>query len=235
MLRRTHTRASWMPKFVPDSSYVLYLEGQNDAYGSVIRDKSSYQNDVTLTTPTWKRNSKGLWYLDFNGTSDYLRPGDDVEFDITTAISCGTWVNLDAVGAINQVMNRDDGTARNFQLYIAADATLNFSIYTGDAGKPGETATTVSALKWHLVGGSYDKVTVRAYMDGVKGTTTETVATTNIDNDDVPLEIGSKETAGGGSANRLAGGIALPFLRNVNMTDADWSLKFAQERHLFGV
>lgn len=219
----------------PSANHVLNFAGLQ-GHGATLIDRSQYANNISSITPTWKRLPSGLKYLNFNGTSDSLIPGtngNDTEFDITTAISCGAWVYITSLATHNAVISRDDTTNRNYLLWVASNGSVQFYIWSSNAAKYGAAATAgVVINKWYLVGGSYDKVTVRAYVNGVKGTLAEDASTGNIDNDNVPLYIGRRS---GATPNWFVGGMALPFLSNANMTDAQWLQKFNHERRFFGV
>lgn len=215
----------------PPVGCVLGLPGLPGG-GNKIYDRSPYGNNITIVGATWKRLPSGLWYLYFDGLDDYLRPGNALQYDITGKISLGAWVSLDALGSNNTVIARDDATAnRNFLLYVTSSNKVEFIIWSGGVLKYDDTPMTFTAGEWHLVGGTYDRITVKAFLDGVKGGVVEDACTGDIDNNDVPLEIGSRETSG---TMRLAGGIALPFLSNFAMSDLQWQEKFNREKHLFG-
>ena len=60
----------------PDLGTVLYMPGLPQG-GGVIHDRSPYGNHGTIDGPTWDRNAQGLWYLDHDGTDDYVDCGSD--------------------------------------------------------------------------------------------------------------------------------------------------------------
>lgn len=212
---------------------VLYLPALPGG-GNKIYDRSPYGNNVNIVGATWKVLSSGLWYLYFDGTDDYLCPGDSIQYDITDKITLGAWVNLDVLGLNRYVMGRDNVSYRNYLLHITNDNKVIFYIWNSNTAHYGKTATTLTAKRWHLVGGTYNKVAVKAYLDGVKGTDTETSCNGDIDNGNAPLEIGGRESYPSGPM-RLAGGIALPFLCNYAWSDLQWASYFNQTKHLFGV
>ena len=88
----------------PDS--VLSLPGLPGG-GSKIYDRSSYGNNVTVMGATWKVLPSGLWHLYFDGTDDYLCPGDDSQYDITGQVTLGAWVCITDFADTRNIMSRD--------------------------------------------------------------------------------------------------------------------------------
>ena len=77
----------------PQLGCVLSLTGLPGG-ASKIYDRSPYGNIGTITGATWKRLPSGLWYLDFDGSDDYVNCGNDASLDITDAITIEAWVKL---------------------------------------------------------------------------------------------------------------------------------------------
>ncbi len=75
----------------PPLGTVLFLPGLPGA-GTIIYDRSLYGNHGTITGATWKFNGR-VWYLDFDGTDDYVDCGLNVaSLELTTFTFCG-WIN----------------------------------------------------------------------------------------------------------------------------------------------
>jgi len=102
------TRPSYMPKYWPvPSSCVLYLEGQQDAYSSTIKDLSGNGNDGTITGATWERRPSGLWGLDFDGEDDRVDCGADNSLNFTTTdFTLMAWVKETGVVTDNTIFSR---------------------------------------------------------------------------------------------------------------------------------
>ncbi len=226
-----HIKSKSISEYIPESGCVFSYPGIMGG-GTSILDASSYRNDGVITGAEWRTTSSGIWYLYFNGVNQKITPGtngNDTEFDITGTISFGAWVNTDSLGVGGMIICRDDTGARNYSLSISSSNTVYGFIFSGGTAYEAQ-AVGVTNKRWHLVGLSYDKVTVRTYLNGIRGTQ-ETACTGAIDNDDVPLYIGLR----GDSGLDILGGIAHPFLKNENMNDFDWMQKFERERGLFDV
>ena len=80
----------------PQPGCVLYLPGLPGG-GNKLYDRSPYANVGTITGATWKRLPSGLWYLDFDGTDDYLDVGQDSSLMPTTSLTIELWLNPDTI------------------------------------------------------------------------------------------------------------------------------------------
>jgi hypothetical protein len=89
-------RPSYMPKYKPDASCVLYLEGQQDPQSATIRDLSGKANHGTITGATWVRLPSGLWVNNFDGTDDIITVTNSVSNNIIGDITLMAWVNITA-------------------------------------------------------------------------------------------------------------------------------------------
>jgi len=73
---------------------VLFLSGLPGS-SSKIYDRSPYGNHGTITGATWKRLPSGLWYLDYDGTDDYVNCGDDTSL-LADILTIETWYQYHA-------------------------------------------------------------------------------------------------------------------------------------------
>ena len=67
----------------PELGCVLYLPGLPGG-GSKIHDRSPYGNVGTITGATWKILPSGLYYLDFDGSDDYVNCGNSPGMNFTS-------------------------------------------------------------------------------------------------------------------------------------------------------
>jgi len=147
----------------------------NEGSGSIANDVSANDNDGTLT---WMAtSSNGGWVdgkqgygLSFDGVDDYVDCGTNSSLDITEAITLEAWVKLaDNVGNGYLVTKRT-----NYTGYTLWHSTtyLYVSLYLDD-GAGGYTSAQVAfynvpANTWLHVVGTYDKQTVRLYVNGIE-------------------------------------------------------------------
>ena len=141
----------------------------------------------------WVKGIKGA-AISFDGVDDYVDIGDDPSLDLTEAITVEAWIKPSVVepGNYYTIAARDDGTNRNWWLFINDDGILVFRPVFDGSGKSASTTRTLTPNNWYHVIGTYDKQTVKVYLDGIIGTDTQS-ETSDIDNDDVSLSIGARE------------------------------------------
>jgi hypothetical protein len=141
-------RPSYMPKYKPDASCVLYLEGQQDPYSSTIRDLSGKGNHGTITGATWVRLPSGLWVNKFDGTDDEITIP---EIQLAGAYTLLLWVNkAPADGVFSPVSGWSGGNCKlgfnnsNTNVFIRAIALTGSSDTTA--------VWTPGANVWGLLG-----------------------------------------------------------------------------------
>ncbi|KKL78681.1 hypothetical protein LCGC14_2022430, partial [marine sediment metagenome] len=113
------------PRFKPDANTALWFPGQDDAQSSTIRDRSGNGNDGTLANTTWVQNSKGLWVLDFNGTTSIGTVSDAASiqniFDGGGTIEA--WVNLrnDGENDLGFILDKSANFIKSWTLRVASE------------------------------------------------------------------------------------------------------------------
>ncbi len=219
--------------FRPDASTVLWLPGQDDAYSSTLRDRSGNGNDGTITGATWKRNSQGLWYLDFDGASSKVDCGDVATLQFTDRFSFECWLieesikggshrgivgKTTAIGGDGWGISYYDIIGGALRLYVESDFTLSWE--------------AISPNTWYHVVGTFDKDLgsnqIKLYVNGsvarqgTKATTMTDVATN--------FTIGSHT-----GAYWSDGPLTLARAYNISLSAEVIKSHYNQERHLFGV
>lgn len=104
-----------------DYRAVLDCPGIDQPLGSLLLDRSGYNNHGTITEATWKRLPCGLWYLDYDGTDDKILCGTNVAAHKLSVFTASQWVKFDVVNAeqvVSCVFDYDGG-------YIGWYAGLN--------------------------------------------------------------------------------------------------------------
>ncbi len=84
--------------YTPDSNCKLWLPGQDDAYSSIIRDRSGNGNNGTITGAVWAKNSRGIWYLNTDGSDDQIVCTGTGLAAGSAARTMEFWANVDALG-----------------------------------------------------------------------------------------------------------------------------------------
>lgn len=213
--------------FVPDADCLVYLPMQ-DTVGTVVKDLSGNGRDFTFGgAPTWRQTGAGFYYLEFDGSDDYLTRAEALipATDYTLAI----WVLMDTAG---------EGAYR--EIY-AQDYTADGGLYTGitDASpaamRIGGEALSFSAYNYPSYDAWHYMVLVKKtgasassfYVDGVS-VATGTVAFTP----DVAGFFIGKQFAG---AEYWDGGLDLFILSGRAWTAPEITSLYNSDRHLFGV
>ncbi len=240
-----YTRPSYMPKFVPDSTCVLWLPGQDDPRSATIRDRSGKGNNGTITGTTWARLPSGLWSLRYDG-NDYINI--DIAVNDLAATIKGTWMSW---------VKLDDATPAAQSMIIAFGDTdaaeyIFFSISTTGLLRAGlsDASVNVWALNTSAAAisdGIYVHVALVQngtapilLVNGVQVAQTFTAeinktrwfsVCTGLDNG----RIGCINYNLGGNTGFLTNGnTALTKLINTNLTVTQVLGIVQQERHLFG-
>lgn len=225
-------RPSYMPKYVPDANSVLWLPGQDDAYSSVIRDRSGYGNNGAITGATWKRTGQGLWYLDFDGADDVVNCGTGASLDITDVITIKAWVNPEGLGEGNNGKLLAS-TLETWTIFMNASTRLRMNVTDGAVAQQTvrTNANSVPLNAWTHAVFTYDEEIMKCFVAGVVQTATDSFDTGLQALGAEVLYVGDN----GGSTRCWDGGIALLEIIHGAWTQAQVSNSYNQERHLFGV
>jgi hypothetical protein len=70
---------------------------QDSLKGSLLADKTPYENDGTIYGATFTTDRKGQANkaMSFNGVDDYIDCGNNESLDITGAITMSAWIKID--------------------------------------------------------------------------------------------------------------------------------------------
>ena len=131
--------------------------------------------------------------MDFVAASEqHVEIGDVALLDITgDEISVLAWVKPASTTSEQKVVAKWSDSGGAFSYLLAVDAVgddkVRFVVNTGSNGiADGTTSMTIGT--WHLMAGTYDATTVRAYLDGVEDGTD--ALTGNINSTTAPVRIG---------------------------------------------
>lgn len=147
--------------------------------------------------------------LRFNGSAAWYAPFR-AENRVPVGISVVTWFYLDATGANQMFVGRDEneeaGPARCYQFRVSSANQIQPIIYyNGGTTAFGSGTTTLSTGSWHHMAMTHDGATLRGYLDGVEEVT-ETAAGDN-DSFDIGITLGgrSRNAATDDVSERLTG------------------------------
>ena len=66
-------------------------------------------------------------------TNDYIDCGGDTSLDTTSAITLSCWIKPAVIDQTGYIVARDDGTNRNFLLFLHTDEKIYFDIVVGNS------------------------------------------------------------------------------------------------------
>jgi len=225
-----YARANSGITFRPDANCVLWYPGQDDAYSTVIRDRSGKGNHGTLVGTTWSRQSKGLWATLYDG-NDYINVPDKANLDMTTALTLMAWAKqTTVVGNKFVISKRVEASDDAYTMQLNAAKYPMMQLYIGGAAKDAIGTTIFPDNTWTFLCGVYNATDIRFYFNGVLNCT-PTVQAGSIDVTVDPVRIGWGYNATYG----WPGLIALPKIYNRALSAPEILNHYNQERVLFGV
>lgn len=205
--------------------------------GNKIYDRSPYGNQGTITGAVWKRLPSGLWYLDFDGTDDYVNCGDVCNVG-TGDFSLEVWVKPDSTASADILSKGQAHAGAGYVMpsYLLWIYGTKFRMKVRDADGEVECLAnaTLTAGAWCQLFGVADRdATLKFYINAVLQTDQPNISTIGSLDSTENLRIGNYS-----STNYLPFGglIALARVyRGIALSALEIQNHFQQEKHLFGV
>ena len=128
----------------------------------------------------------------FDASSEVITCGDDTSMDITDDITITAWVNPSSESQNAHIVGRDDGTNRNYALFVNSNAYI-FDYFVSGSAQRVSSSTADTAGVWVHLAFTRDKSSGAniIYVNGV-AEDSDTDSTASIDNDDVQFSIGAR-------------------------------------------
>jgi chitodextrinase len=174
------------------SSTLVAAHSFNAGSGATVADASGLGNNGTIANAVWTINGKYGNALIFNGVNALVTIADAPSLRLTNAMTLEAWVNPTTVNrAWRDVIYK--GTDN---YYLEATSSRNPAAPLGGGSTFGETWGTaaLAANTWTHLAVTYDRVTLRIYVNGVQVSTkarTQVIATSA-----TPLQIGGDSLFG---------------------------------------
>lgn len=132
--------------------------------------------------------------LAFDGIHDYVDCGTSSAYDLITAITVELWVYLPSEITTNPVLiSKRNNSTYAWELYLASGTRYFTARINSNFNSVGLTAS-VPLNMWTHLAMTYDKTSIKAYMNGVLGGTTS--YTTNISTSTSAVQIGRRNYTG---------------------------------------
>ena len=151
----------------PVGSYVGYWDF-NEMQGATAFDKSSNNNDGTITGPDWTMNGKFGGALDFvSANSDYVNCGNGSSVQITGPITVSAWVKRSALtGATQEIVSKSTNA---YELLLVSTGEPRF--YSGGDAEvnAAKWGSAISQDVWYHIVGTYDGSNTKVYVNGISG------------------------------------------------------------------
>ena len=186
---------------------IVVTNSDNTTSWGYIGNNSEATTSVTVYT-TIARATQG-----WNGTavSGKTPVGYEIrktDFQLTSSFTIGTWVNLQSDPVAYLITKRSlPGTVNGGDSSYGLTYSSGAFSFSDRAGEAGASYTMTTDNNWHFVVGTYDGVTTKIYVDGVKGIDANQIATIDSWGS---LSIGYDPAVSGG--RNLAGSIDEPFV-----------------------
>lgn len=144
------------PVFTPTAEYrIMTVNGSNL--------ETSYDfNGTKYITFGFAPERTFVRSIDFNGTTDYINSGNNVNLNGSFTVSA--WIKRDAVNGT--ILSKKNATT-GYEFFINAAGNAQMTWTNGAATQSITSTIVIPVSKWHNLAVTYDGTTARMYIDGV--------------------------------------------------------------------
>jgi len=172
---------NYSPRIVTDG-LVLYLDAANPrsypGSGTTWSDLSRTVNNGVLTNgPTFSSANNGS--IVFDGSNDFVNCGNANAYNITEGVTLGCWVYFNSLNRREIFIGKGDGIGSSTTQYWIEKLNNNrfqilISVVTAATADQRLELTdfTITNNQWYFVCLTYNRQTLRGYVNGVQNTTT---------------------------------------------------------------
>jgi hypothetical protein len=144
---------------------------QDSLKGSLLADKTPYENDGTIYGATFTTDRKGQANkaMSFNGSNNYIDCGNNSSLDITDEITISAWIKYD--GNDNETIVQKNGSnyySGDYNLRMYGNG-LSFGLMIEGVFMGARTNSLPTAGVWHHCLGTYNGNVMRVYLDMLPG------------------------------------------------------------------
>ena len=192
---------------------------------------TNWHDMVNNTGGTFTNGASGSLsngYATFDGGNDHCTFGDQPSTQMSDAFSAEIWVRPHAINQDTTVFSRDDGSNRQWWIFLQNNESIWFSVE--DIGNAQSPTGLYTANNWFHICGTYNGSTLVNYVNGTARTTTGSVSG-NVNDGSAALNIGNRDN----DDRHFDGDIALARLYKRGLTAAEVLHNFEVQRERFGV
>ena len=132
-----------------------------------VNDGSALTNRAAPASTAHKHAplARDEFFLDFDGTDDYIQIGSDPNLEMTTAMTMEAWIRPDSSNNANQMIINKEG---EYEVGLFPDGTLRWAFKNTNPGWDWyNTGHVVPVGEWAHVAVSYHNGIVKTYVDGL--------------------------------------------------------------------
>lgn len=189
----------------------------NECGGTLLTDRSPYANIATFVndaSPTYSTDSPASGGCSLNlssASSQYVTLGNASAVNITGSFSVSAWVKFTTLAAQSIVSKWGAASASNYAWLLFANfwssGEVDFLVSGNGSGYSGASAPTgtVTTGKWYHLVGTYDRSTIRLYINGKLVATNSVSIPSSVNISGTNVAIGT-DFDNGGSAFRFFNG-----------------------------
>jgi hypothetical protein len=172
----------------PQQDTALVAHWSLDEGSGAIAYDSTGTNDGAIHGAEWVAGEIG-GALSFNGSSDYIDFGNDINLQITDEMSISAWIKTSSSNR-QFIVSKDNLANRCYSLFLV-NGIVRFQIFKGNVFSRVNSSASVNDGNWHHVVVVNDGTNLEIHIDGVlKGTNYGGGGT--VDNDNVDMWIGAR-------------------------------------------
>jgi hypothetical protein len=205
----------------PTNGLALALDaGDSLSYpgtGTTWTDLSGNANTGTLVNGPTYGGSGSSGYIDFDGGNDYVNIANASSINPTTGITLVTWFKMDVLVANQNIISKGYTSVSapyvqySFKMYDNSPYnTPQFNLALAGTLRTLNGSTTMSTSTWYMVACTYDKTSMKIYVNNVQDSST-TAQTADISAYSTSLSLARWPT---GNSQFLNGQIAMTLIYN---------------------
>lgn len=156
------------PVFTPTAEYRVMTANGSNLETSYDFNGTKYITFGFAPERTYARS------IDFNGTSDYVNSGNNVNLNGNFTVSA--WIKRDATNGT--ILSKKNATT-GYDFFINAAGNAQMTWTNGAATQSITSTIVIPASKWHNLAVTYDGTTARMYIDGVLNNSVNVLAPQN--------------------------------------------------------